>query len=500
MQISPDWKPFSRTYLQKTPQVVWTVAVGDLETCVSVFLKLAHEVPLSFLCESVLTDTIRERYSFLGLNPDVIWRCYGTHVQMNRHVQSDSNAFVTLDLDPLTSLRHLIQESRITLPPNLPSMSAGLFGFLGYDMVRLMERLPNTNPDTLGIPHAVFMRPTIVAIFDNLDYTITFVTPSWPNPLQSAEKAYKQAQKRLSDVLLRLNSSHLPYMPKEEPPTSKVKPISNMTRQAYYQVVEKAKAYIHAGDIFQVVPSQRLSFPFSLPSFAFYRALRLLNPSPFLFYFHFGDFVLAGSSPEIMVRLRDNNVTLRPIAGTRPRGKNAQQDRKLAKELLKDPKERAEHLMLLDLGRNDVGRVACIGSVHVTEQMIVEYYSHVMHLVSNVEGSLAPEFEALDALIAGFPAGTVSGAPKIRAMEIIDELENCQRSFYAGCVGYFSANGDMDTCITLRTALVKDGMMHVQAGGGVVAESVAKNEYQETLNKAQVLIHAAQRSYQFISS
>ena len=277
--------------------------------------------------------------------------------------------------------------------------------------------------------------------------------------------------------------------------------MSNTTREEYHAIVERAKEYIRAGDIFQVVPSHRLSVPFELPPFSLYRALRRLNPSPFLLYLDFGDGLsIVGSSPEILVRLRDGKVTIRPIAGTRKRGATPEEDKALAADLLSDPKELSEHLMLLDLGRNDVGRVAQIGSVTVTERMVIEYYSHVMHIVSNVEGTIDPQYDALDALFAGFPAGTVSGAPKVRAMEIIDELEKARRGVYGGCVGYFGANGAMDTCIALRTAVLKDGVMHVQAGGGVVADSDPEAEYQETVNKSRALIRAAEEAVRFASS
>jgi anthranilate synthase component 1 len=363
-------------------------------------------------------------------------------------------------------------------------------------MVRLMECLPDVKPDPLGLADGMLIRPTIMAIFDSVKDEIIIVTPVWPNAMITARAAFDDARQRIEHTLkdLKKKSSRQAARGNQ---IKLPKPVSNTTRSEYHAMVKKAKDYIAAGDIFQVVPSQRFSVPFELSPFALYRSLRRLNPSPFLFYFDFGDFSIVGSSPEILVRVRDRRVTIRPIAGTRPRDKTPEKDRALAQELLADPKERAEHLMLLDLGRNDVGRVAKIGTVEVTEQFTLEYYSHVMHIISNVEGELDPDCDAISALIGGFPAGTVSGAPKVRAMEIIDELEKEKRGVYAGCVGYFSASGNMDTSIALRTAVIKDSVMYVQAGGGVVADSDPEFEYQETINKAKALMHAAEEAVRF---
>jgi anthranilate synthase component 1 len=365
--------------------------------------------------------------------------------------------------------------------------------------VRLIERLPDDNPDILDVPDAILMRPTLIAVFDGIQNVITLVTPVWPTDAIDVTAAYDRALERLNDAIADLERN-LPFRRDAATDTVQLpEPVSNTTREEYYAIVERAKEYIRAGDIFQVVPSQRFTLPFRLPPFSLYRALRRLNPSPFLLYLNFGDLSIVGSSPEILVRLRDGRVTIRPIAGTRRRGATPDEDKILATDLLADPKELAEHLMLLDLGRNDVGRVARIGTVSVTEKMIIEYYSHVMHIVSNVEGEIDPVHDALDALFAGFPAGTVSGAPKVRAMEIIDELEKSRRGIYGGCVGYFGANGAMDTCIALRTAVLKEGLMHVQAGGGVVADSDPEAEYQETVNKARALIRAAEEAVRFAS-
>jgi anthranilate synthase component I len=497
MQVEPEFSDFTRSYEAGKPSVLWTRLVADLETPVSAMLKLADSRPFSFLFESVEGGAVRGRYSFIGLKPDLIWRCHGDTSEINRNALSDPERFERLAGSALTNLRTLIAESRIAVPAQLPPMAAGLFGYMGYDTVRLMERLPDKNPDSIGIPDAVFLRPTVIAIFDNVEDLVTVVTPVWPDPRRNARRAFDDACSRLAEVVADLDRPLPLKREAEGEPLSLPAPVSNITQPRYHEMVEQAKEYIRAGDIFQVVPSQRFHLPFPLPPFALYRALRRLNPSPFLFFLDFGSYALVGSSPEILVRLRDGKVTIRPIAGTRRRGKDSEEDRALAADLLGDPKELAEHLMLLDLGRNDVGRVAKIGTVRVTEKMVIEYYSHVMHIVSNVEGMIDPKYDAMDALIAGFPAGTVSGAPKVRAMEIIDELEPERRSFYGGAVGYFSANGAMDTCIALRTALVKDERMYVQAGGGVVYDSVPEAEYQETVNKAKALIRAAEEAVRF---
>jgi anthranilate synthase component 1 len=367
---------------------------------------------------------------------------------------------------------------------------------MGYDTVRLIEHLPSDKQDTLGLPHSIMVRPTLIVIFDGVKDEMTVVTPVRPAPGVSAKVAYERAADRLYSVLERLESP-LPHAAEPDETAAHPEPKSTTAPEAYMAKVARAKEYIAAGDIFQVVLSQRFEAPFALPSFALYRALRRINPSPFLYYLNFGDFAVVGSSPEILVRVRDGNVTIRPIAGTRPRGATPEEDKALAKELLADAKERAEHLMLLDLGRNDAGRVAEVGSVRVTDSFFLEYYSQVMHIVSNVEGTLASGFDAVDALMAGFPAGTVSGAPKVRAMEIIDELEDEARGIYAGCVGYFSADGEMDSCIVLRTSVVKNNTMYVQAGAGVVADSVPEREQAECVSKAGALFRAADEAVRF---
>ncbi|QJE72858.1 anthranilate synthase component I [Aerophototrophica crusticola] len=497
MRSYPEQPAFVTAYDAGQAQVMWTRLVSDLDTPVSAMLKLGRGRKNAFLLESVTGGSIRGRYSLIGLKPDLIWRCRGTVAEINRSPDTDPDAFQPHPGHPLKALSDLLAESRIDLPEGLPPMSAGLFGYLGYDMVRLMEKLPDSNPDELDLDDAFLIRPTIMAIFDGIENVVTIVTPVRPVPGMSAADAYEAAKARLAEALADLDGP-VPAAHETDWDVSPLPPpSSNTARQEYHGIVEKAKEYIRAGDIFQVVPSQRFSVPFTLPAFALYRALRRLNPSPFMFYLDFGHLAVVGASPEILVRLRDNTVTIRPIAGTRRRGRDAAEDKALAAELLSDPKELAEHLMLLDLGRNDVGRVAQTGTVVVTEKFTIEYYSHVMHIVSNVEGKVDPGFTAVDALVAGFPAGTVSGAPKIRAMEIIDELEKTRRGIYGGCIGYFAANGTMDTCIALRTAVLKDGMMYVQAGGGVVADSDPEAEYQETVNKAKALFKAAEEAVRF---
>jgi anthranilate synthase component 1 len=506
MQIEPPAAAFARHYAADTAQVVWTTLVADLETPVSVFLKVAGGRPMSFLLESVEGGEVRGRYSIIGLEPDVIFRSNGAEAEINRAPFNNPEAFAPAAEPPLQALRALIAESRIALPDTLPPMAAGVFGYLGYDTVRLMEDSLGAPPsDPIGIPEAILLRPTVVIAFDAVKDTITVVTPVRPRAGVSAEAARAQAAERLSAIVAALDqpldkSSHAVEpspSPSVQAAAEKDAVRSNTAPEDYKRMVLRAKEYIAAGDIFQVVLSQRFEAPFRLAPFALYRALRRVNPSPYLFFLDCGTFAVAGSSPEILVKTTGGTVTIRPVAGTRRRGATPNEDKALEQELLADPKERAEHLMLLDLGRNDVGRVAEIGSVAVTDQFFIERFSQVMHIVSNVQGKLRGDCDALDALAAGFPAGTVSGAPKVRAMQIIDELEKEKRGLYAGCVGYFSAGADMDTCIVLRTALIKDGVMYVQAGAGIVADSDPEFELQECINKAKALFRAAEEARRF---
>jgi len=482
MEYHPTFDAFKKNFATGKTQILWQWIPADLETPVSAFLKIAGHAPYSFLLESVEGGATLGRYSAIGLNPDLVWKTDKT------------------TKDPLTSLREHLNDSKIdvvddTLPPMVAS---GLFGYMGYDCVRWVEDIPDTNPDDLNIEDSIMMRPTQMVLFDNVKNMMCLSTPVRDHVNSSdimADDAYAHAQKRLDEIYNKLNNAVDNSLIHSETKIANIPDAqSNITRDDFHQMVIKAKEEILAGEIFQAVLSQRFSLDFDLPAFDLYRSLRRLNPSPFLFYINFDGFAIVGSSPEILVRLRDNKVTIRPIAGTRKRGKDAAEDKRLADDLLSDAKERAEHLMLLDLGRNDIGRVAEKSSVTVTEQFEIENYSHVMHIVSNVEGNLKADKDSIDALFAGFPAGTTSGAPKIRAMEIIDDLEPTRRSFYAGCVGYLDGNGDLDTCIALRTALVKDGKVYVQAGGGVVADSDPEFEYQESINKARAVINAAENA------
>jgi anthranilate synthase component I len=497
MNVTPDYDDFAVAYERGEPQIVTHRLVADLETPVSAMLKLSRNVRYSFLLESVEGGAVRGRYSIIGLNPDLIWKVEGNTASINRKAMAQPEGpFESISEPPLTALRSLLAESKIKLPEDAPPMAAGVFGYLGYDCVRLMEHLPDQNPDVLGLPDGIMIRPTVMAIFDSVKDEVTISSPVYVDHKVTAKAAYARASERISDVVDALDRPLDMSLREEDAPPIKPQ-TSNTTPEEYKAMVLQAKDYIAAGDIFQVVLSQRFETAFTLPPFSLYRSLRRVNPSPFLYFLNFDSFAVVGSSPEILVRVRDGKVSIRPIAGTRPRGATPTKDKELADELLADPKERAEHLMLLDLGRNDVGRVADIGTIKVTDQFILEYYSQVMHIVSNVEGRLNQKYDVIDALVAGFPAGTVSGAPKVRAMQIIDELEKHKRGVYAGCVGYFSADGEMDTCIVLRTAIVKNGKMYVQAGAGVVADSVPENEHVECINKAKALFRAAEEAVRF---
>lgn len=499
MRLFPAIDEFAQAYGKGKSQLLGLKLIADMDTPVSALLKLQQENKSCFLLESVQGGETRGRYSIIGLEPDLIWRCKAGRAEINSTDLQNDKAYIQIAAKPLDSLKSLLADCHMDMPEGFPPMSAGLIGYMGYDMVRQMEKLPDTNPDTIGLPDACFMRPRVMIVFDTVKGEMFIVTPVWKDDKhKDAKAAYATAETRLNDVVKRLQAPLAAPAYLQKDVDASLAFTSNTTREEYHAMVARAKEYIKAGDIFQVVPSQRFQASYTLPPFSLYRSLRHLNPSPFLFFLQMQGFSLIGSSPEILVRLRDGKVTIRPIAGTRKRGANEAEDKALAEDLLADPKEIAEHLMLLDLGRNDVGRIAKIGTVKVTERMFIERYSHVMHIVSNVEGDIDPKYSAIEALAAGFPAGTVSGAPKIRAMEIIDELEKEQRSFYAGCVGYFSANGSMDTCITLRTGLIKDGTLYVQAGGGVVADSDPESEYQESCNKARAIMRAAEEAKRFV--
>jgi anthranilate synthase component I len=493
----PVRSDFLARYRRGQAQVVWTRLIADLETPVSAALKLGEGRPMSCLLESVEGGAVRGRYSIIGIAPDAVWRASGAIAEVNRQAQTDADAFQPEPLPTLQSLRAFLANSRIDLPAELPPIAAGVIGYMGYDTVRLVEHLPLCKSDALGIPDSIFVRPTLMVVFDSVKDEMIIVTPVYPSDEIEGSAAHAAALERLHSVVAALEQPlpHATSIASAE--LALPTPLSNTTQGEYIAMVARAKEYIAAGDAFQIVLSQRFSAPFTLPSFSLYRALRRTNPSPFLFHLDFGSFSLVGSSPELLVRVRDGEVTIRPLAGTRRRGATPAEDKSLEKELLADPKERAEHLMLLDLGRNDVGRVSEIGSVRVTESFAIERYSHVMHMVSHVVGRLDKEHDVIDALLAGFPAGTLSGAPKVRAMEIIDELEKEKRGPYAGCVGYFSADGEMDSCIVLRTALVKDGRIEVQAGAGIVADSIPEAEQDECGFKARALFKAAEEAVRF---
>jgi len=476
-----EFNQLAKEGYNRVPVVLETFA--DLDTPLSIYLKLANQ-PYSYLLESVVGGERFGRYSFIGLSAVKRLEVHGyecVEIEKERTIER------AMADDPLAFVNDYLSRFRVAEDPRLPRFCGGLVGYFGYDTVRYIEkRLSGTRkPDPLGVPDILLLVSEEIAIVDNLSGKLSLVVYAEPGQ----PDAYARAKRRLAELLKKLRAPvAIPHDVRGESEPA----VSGFGEAAYHAAVEKAKRYIYEGDVMQVVPSQRMSKSFKATPLALYRALRTLNPSPYMFYFHFGDFHVVGASPEILVRLEGEAVTVRPIAGTRPRGATPEEDTALAEELLADPKERAEHIMLVDLGRNDVGRVAQTGSVRVTEQMVIERYSHVMHIVSNVEGKLRPGLNALDVLRATFPAGTVSGAPKVRAMEIIDELEPVKRGVYAGAVGYLGFHGNMDVAIALRTAVVKDGMLHVQAGGGIVADSEPAAEWQETQNKAKALLRAAE--------
>lgn len=465
----------------RVPVVLETFA--DLDTPLSIYLKLANQ-PYSYLLESVVGGERFGRYSFIGL-------AAAARIEVRDHscieVRDGVETLREEADDPLAFVENYLKRFKVATDPRLPRFCGGLVGYFGYDTVRYIEkRLARSNKrDELGTPDILLLVSEEIAIVDNLSGKLSLVVYAEPGK----PGAYAAARARLAVLLDKLRA---PVKLPESAPTQSEPAVSGFGEAAYYQAVDRAKKYIFEGDIMQVVPSQRMSKPFHASPLSLYRALRALNPSPYMFCFNFGDFHVVGASPEILARLEGDVVTVRPIAGTRRRGATPEEDAALATELLADAKERAEHLMLVDLGRNDAGRVAQTGSVKVTEQMIIERYSHVMHIVSSVEAKLKPGLNAIDVLRATFPAGTVSGAPKVRAMEIIDELEPVKRSIYAGAVGYLGFHGNMDVAIALRTAVIKDGRLHVQAGGGVVADSQPEAEWQETQNKARALLRAAE--------
>ena len=468
---------------------VYRDILADMETPVSAFLKI-DDKRHSFLLESMEGGEKWARYSFLGSGPSVIVKSYGRFVEITRDGKTAKHAF---ENDPLEVIKKVLSAYKPVPDPSLPRFFGGAVGFMGYDVVQFFEDLPVRNKEGLNLPDIFFMITDTLVIFDNVTQMIKVISNAHVKG-QSAEAAYREAKKKVNGLVKKLKSGVKGQRAKAKgkPKTKEHQLTSNFTQPQYEEAVLKAKEFIKAGDIFQVVPSQRFETKITIEPFEIYRALRLINPSPYMYFLRCGDATVVGASPEVMVRLEGGRIDLRPIAGTRRRGASEEEDKALAEELLADPKERAEHIMLVDLGRNDVGRVSEPGSVHVSELMVIERYSHVMHIVSNVRGILSGKRDAYDVIRACFPAGTVSGAPKIRAMEIIDELEPTRRGPYAGAVGYFGFSGNMDTCITIRTLVIKKDIAYIQAGGGVVADSDPASEYQETVNKAKAMMRAVE--------
>ncbi|HLH77418.1 MAG TPA: anthranilate synthase component I [Candidatus Binataceae bacterium] len=487
--VGPDLAQFERLASEGFDLVPVTREIAaDLETPVSAFLKVVRG-EYAFLLESVQGGEKWGRYTFLGCEPSLIFRAQGKCLELTRPGRAPELSEVE---DPFEALRQQLKNHRAPQLPGLPRFFGGAVGFLAYDLVRYFERIPVPAADELGVPDLCMLFTDTVLAFDNLRQSIQIIVNVPVREYASARQAYHAAQDKIDGVIARLAAPVI--LPRRSAAQAPAAPSisSNQSREGYMSMVLRAKEYVSAGDIIQVVPSQRFQAELTVHPFNLYRSLRAINPSPYMFYLQMGAQTLVGASPEVMVRLEGREVTVRPIAGTRRRGVDEAEDRRLEAELLADPKERAEHVMLVDLGRNDVGRVAEIGSVKVSELMVVERYSHVMHIVSNVRGCLRPECDAFDAFRATFPQGTVSGAPKIRAMEIISELEGSRRGVYAGAVGYFSYTGNMDTAIALRTMLVQNGQVYIQAGGGVVADSDPAAEYEESVNKARAMMGALQ--------
>ncbi len=486
----PDFKEFKRLSAEGNLIPVYKEILADMDTPVTAFRKL-DDGRYSFLLESVEGGEKWARYSFIGSRPSVVVRSFGNSVETIRRGIRKKRSVLN---DPLEAVKDILAEYRPVPNPGLPRFFGGAVGFVGYDIIRFFEKMPEREKPGLGLPDILFMITDTLVIFDNITHRIKVVSNAHIDG-SSATSAYDEALRKIEAIVRKLRRGMRCAPANAEAASSPRKRAvlrSNFTQSGYEKAVLKAKEYIKAGDIFQVVPSQRFEARISVEPFEIYRALRLINPSPYMYFLRCGDATLVGTSPEVMVRLEGERIDLRPIAGTRKRGSTEEEDGVLEKELLADPKERAEHIMLVDLGRNDVGRVSSPGSVHVSELMVIERYSHVMHIVSNVRGTLSPGNDAFDVVRACFPAGTVSGAPKIRAMEIIDELEPTRRGPYAGAVGYFGFSGNMDTCITIRTLVIKDGVAYIQAGGGVVADSIPSAEYQETVNKAKAMMRAVE--------
>ncbi len=493
----PDFNLFQKNYISGKKQLLFLSFAADIHTPVSVLLKLKKE-KYTFLYESVEKGSQKGRYSVIGLKPDLIWECKNNICQLKD--LNFSNKKMIINKKPLDSLKELMNNNKLKLPYNIPSITTGIFGYMGYEMIQYFENINLQKKNNLKLPDSIFIRPSITLVFDNVNdklFITKLVCKSKLNSKESFDKAivdiYKIVEK-INKPIPKVNySSH--NKNKKINIFKNVK--SNTNFDEFKKMVNKAKKYIFEGEIFQVVLSRVFTKKIETDPLSIYRALRYLNPSPYLFFMNFKDFTIVGSSPEILIKLEDKKVTIRPIAGTRKRGKNNIEDESLKKDLINDPKEISEHLMLLDLGRNDISRVTKPGTVKVTDKMYIEYFSHVMHIVSNIEGVLDKNKKLTDVLFSGFPAGTVTGAPKIRAIEIIEELEKNRRNVYAGSVGYISANGNLDTCIALRTAVIKDNYIYIQSGAGIVADSKPLNEFKETENKALALLTACEQARNF---
>tara|TARA_S200000501_G_scaffold94519_1_gene87869 strand:- start:45099 stop:46589 length:1491 start_codon:yes stop_codon:yes gene_type:complete len=482
--IEQNFVEFKKKYQENKTQIISSKIVNKKETIISAFLKVTEETDNSFLFESLEDGEEKGRYSIIGLNPDKILRIKDQKVTVEEFgiekIRGEGNI--------ISTIRNFINENIFEFSEKYPSIASGIFGYIGYDFIRNIEQLPNQNKDPLNLPDSILLRPSSIIVFDNKTNDIFLITFSRPDKGVSAEESMQIAESCLTDLFNKLEKDEVSEKLQKEQSLLE-KPKSNTSKEEYFEMVKKARDYIIAGDIFQVVPSQRFFSPFKISPFELYKSLRNINPSPYMYYLDLKDFYIVGSSPETLVKKEKRKITIKPIAGTRLKREGS--NRELAKELLSDPKERAEHLMLLDLGRNDVGKVSKIGTVNVKNPFSIQETSHLLHIASTVEGELKDSDDEISSLSAGFPAGTVSGAPKIRAMEIIDELEKEKRGIYAGAIGYFSSNGDMDTAIALRTAIIKDEIMYVQAGGGVVYDSDEEYEYNETVNKSQALFSAA---------
>ena len=479
--LNVDLKNFKKNHKKKINQIIYysqkTNGLNEINNLINNFLNEKN----SFVFESVEKGVIKGRYTIFGRNPDKIWEFNNNNCFIYK-----KNKKIKIKGKPKKIIEKIIEDFKYKIPKNLPPISSLISGYFSYDIIRYIENIPNTCVDDLNIPDARILRPRTLVIHDNHQQKIYYIENCFSDEkISNYEKKFNSIENRINNLIF--ISNYKRYLV-ENKINKKIKVKSNISKNKFIKNVISAKKYIKIGDIFQVVLSQRFETKLTKSPIQIYKKLRINNPSPFMYFFNFEDFQIIGASPEILVRLRKNNITIRPIAGTRPRGKNKIEDKYFESDLLKDKKELSEHLMLLDLGRNDTGKVSKINTVKVTEKFVIERYSHVMHIVSNVVGKFNNKFSKFDTLLSGFPAGTVSGAPKIRAMEIIDELENTKRKVYAGGIGYFSANGDFDTCIALRTAVSKNNKFYVQAGAGIVADSKPRNEYKETVNKAKALL------------